>query len=95
MSRIRKYNSVDIEKDFAVRAEWMDEVTRRCREIDEGRVARIPGKDALAQLRKQVVSASVRIRREEQRQLDRETINRHAEQLNAETQDALRYQKPL
>ena len=35
------------------------------------------------------------IRREEQHQRDIEIINRHAEQLNAETQDALRYQIPL
>ncbi len=32
---------------------------------------------------------------EEQHQRDIDIINRHAEQLNAETQDALRYQIPL
>lgn len=35
------------------------------------------------------------IRREEQHQRDLEIINRHAERLNAETRDALRYQIPL
>lgn len=35
------------------------------------------------------------IRREEQHQRDLELINRHADRLNAETQDALRYQIPL
>ena len=35
------------------------------------------------------------IRREEQQQRDIEIINRHADQLNAETLDALRYQIPL
>lgn len=35
------------------------------------------------------------IQREEQQKRDIEIINRHADQLNAETQDALRYQIPL
>jgi metal-responsive CopG/Arc/MetJ family transcriptional regulator len=35
------------------------------------------------------------IRREEQQQRDLEIINRHADELNAETQDALRYQIPV
>jgi metal-responsive CopG/Arc/MetJ family transcriptional regulator len=35
------------------------------------------------------------IRREEQHQRDIEIINRHADWLNAETQDALRYQIPV
>lgn len=35
------------------------------------------------------------LRREEQQQRDIEIINRYADQLNAETEDALHYQIPL
>jgi metal-responsive CopG/Arc/MetJ family transcriptional regulator len=35
------------------------------------------------------------IQREEQHQRDLEIINQYADQLNAETEDALRYQVPL
>ena len=49
--------SLDFEEDFPIEEEWMGEITRRCREIDEGRVDLIPGEEGLALLRKQVVLA--------------------------------------
>ena len=47
--------SLDFEEDFPIGEDWIDEITRRCREIDEGTVDLIPGEEGLAQLRKQVV----------------------------------------
>ena len=49
--------------------------------------------------RSQFIETAIRrfitqIRREEQHQRDIEIINRHADRLNAETEDALRYQVP-
>jgi len=35
-----------------IEKEWMNEIQKRCREIDEGKVQLIPAEDALAQLRK-------------------------------------------
>jgi hypothetical protein len=47
--------SLDFEEDFPIEEEWIDEITRRCREIDEGSVDLIPGEEGLVQLRKQLV----------------------------------------
>ncbi|MFO1429039.1 MAG: addiction module protein [Candidatus Competibacteraceae bacterium] len=44
--------SLDHEEDFLISEEWMKEIQKRCREIDEGKVQLIPAEDALAQLRK-------------------------------------------
>ena len=50
--------------------------------------------------RSQVIETAIRrfvaqSQREEQHQRDLEIINRYADRLNAETEDALRYQMPL
>ena len=42
--------SLDREEAFLVSAEWMDEIHRRCREIDEGKVNLIPADEVLADL---------------------------------------------
>ncbi len=44
--------SLDYEEDFAISPEWMDEIRRRCREIDSGEVELLPGEEALAALQK-------------------------------------------
>jgi putative addiction module component (TIGR02574 family) len=44
--------SLDYEEDFPISEEWIDEITRRCREIDEGSVDLIPGEEGFAQLRR-------------------------------------------
>jgi putative addiction module component (TIGR02574 family) len=42
--------SLDYEEDFLVSGEWINEIQKRCREIDEGKVQPIAAEDALAQL---------------------------------------------
>lgn len=37
--------SLDLDEPFEVSVEWREEIARRCREIDEGGVALIPGED--------------------------------------------------
>ncbi len=44
--------SLDFEENFPVSNEWLDEINRRCREIDQGKVRLMAGEEALAQLRK-------------------------------------------
>jgi len=44
--------SLDYEEDFAISPEWMDEIRRRCREIDSGEVELLPGEEAMAALQK-------------------------------------------
>jgi putative addiction module component (TIGR02574 family) len=44
--------SLDYEEDFLISDEWMNEIQKRCREIDEGKVQLISAEDALAQLQK-------------------------------------------
>jgi putative addiction module component (TIGR02574 family) len=44
--------SLDYEEDFLISDEWMNEIQKRCREIDEGKVKLISAEDALAQLQK-------------------------------------------
>jgi putative addiction module component (TIGR02574 family) len=46
--------SLDFEEDFPVNEEWLDEIKRRCREIDEGKVGLLAGKEALDKLDKQL-----------------------------------------
>lgn len=43
--------SLDHEEDFLISKEWMNEIQKRCREIDEGKVKLIPAEDTVAQLR--------------------------------------------
>ncbi len=40
------------EEDFLISDEWMNEIRKRCREIDEGRVELISAEDALTRLQK-------------------------------------------
>ncbi len=42
--------SLDFEEDFQISDEWLKEINKRCREIDEGKVELIPGDEGLAQL---------------------------------------------
>jgi putative addiction module component (TIGR02574 family) len=42
--------SLDHEEDFLISDEWMSEIKKRCREIDEGKVQLISSEDVLAQL---------------------------------------------
>jgi hypothetical protein len=44
--------SLDFEEDFPVSNEWMDEIEKRCKEIDERKVEIISGDEGLSQLRK-------------------------------------------
>jgi putative addiction module component (TIGR02574 family) len=44
--------SLDYEEGFVISPEWMTEIRRRCREIDNGEVQLLPGEEALAELHK-------------------------------------------
>ncbi|MDP2862150.1 MAG: addiction module protein [Desulfobacterales bacterium] len=44
--------SIDFEEDFTISKEWIDEIYRRCKEIDNGEVELIDGEEALGTLRK-------------------------------------------
>lgn len=44
--------SLDFEEDFPISDEWMKEIKKRCRDIDEGKAELIPGDKGLAQLQK-------------------------------------------
>ncbi len=39
--------SLDLDEPFEISEEWSREITRRCREIDEGEVELIPGDQVL------------------------------------------------
>jgi len=39
--------SLDYEEDFPVSKEWLNEIRRRCEEIDKGKVQLIPGETVL------------------------------------------------
>lgn len=39
--------SLDLDEAFEVSQEWREEIARRCREIDEGKVDLIPGDQVL------------------------------------------------
>ena len=43
--------SLDYEEDFQLSEEWLNEVRRRAREIDEGIVTTIPASQVFAELR--------------------------------------------
>ena len=45
--------SLDFEEPFDVSSEWKEEITRRCREIDEGLVELVPGEDVLQEAAKE------------------------------------------
>ncbi|QTA80228.1 Putative addiction module domain-containing protein [Desulfonema limicola] len=44
--------SIDFEDDFIISQEWLDEIHKRCREIDNQDVKLIDGEKALRNLRK-------------------------------------------
>lgn len=43
--------SLDIGDDFPVSEAWRQEIERRCKDIDEGKVTLVPGDDAMAKLK--------------------------------------------
>jgi putative addiction module component (TIGR02574 family) len=42
--------SLDYEEGFEVRPEWIEEIRRRCREIDEGTATLVPGEQVFKEL---------------------------------------------
>lgn len=44
--------SPDYEEDFLISDDWMNEIQKRCREIDEGKAPLISAEDVLARLQK-------------------------------------------
>ena len=44
--------SLDYEEDFSISEEWMNEIHRRCHEINEEQIQLVNAEDALAQLQK-------------------------------------------
>lgn len=48
--------SIDDQKDPECERLWIEEVERRCREIDEGHVELIPGEQVLAEIRAKLAS---------------------------------------
>jgi len=49
--------SLDFEEDFPISDEWIDEIQRRCKEIDNRDIELIDGETALAELRKNYYGA--------------------------------------
>ncbi|MBT3374239.1 MAG: addiction module protein [Lentisphaerae bacterium] len=45
----RLLESLDVEPDFPIPAEWLAEINRRCDEIDRGDVPLIPGEQVFKQ----------------------------------------------
>ncbi|MCH8318345.1 MAG: addiction module protein [Bacteroidetes bacterium] len=43
--------SLDFEEDFIIEKEWKKEITRRCSEIDGGKVKLVPGEEGFEKLR--------------------------------------------
>jgi len=44
--------SLDTDEDFSVSPEWLEEIHRRCDEIDSGRTSLLDGDSVLGELRK-------------------------------------------
>ncbi len=42
--------SLDFEEDFPISDEWLKEISKRCQQIDAGKVELIPGDEGLAKL---------------------------------------------
>ncbi len=42
--------SLDFEEDFPISDEWINEIGKRCRDIDEGKVELVDGDKGLSQL---------------------------------------------
>ncbi len=43
--------SLDFDEDFAISQEWLDEIRRRCDEIDRGKAKLIEGDKVISELR--------------------------------------------
>ena len=43
--------SLDFDEDFAISQEWLDEIRRRCDEIDSGKAKLIEGDKVISELR--------------------------------------------
>jgi putative addiction module component (TIGR02574 family) len=46
--------SLDFEEAFPVSREWMDEIHRRCRELDEGKVKLIPAEEVFDDIHREL-----------------------------------------
>jgi len=51
---IARLKDLDSDEAFPVSAEWKEEILRRCREIDEGKVNLIPAEKVFAELDKEL-----------------------------------------
>ena len=51
---IARLKSLDSSEAFPISAEWKEEILRRCREIDEGKVNLIPAEKVFAELDKEL-----------------------------------------
>lgn len=52
----RSLESLDFEEGFALSEEWVQEIRRRCEEIDSGKAVLVDGETVLANLRKKYPS---------------------------------------
>lgn len=48
--------SLDFEEDFSLSEEWVQEIRRRCEEIDSGKAVLVEGETVFSQLRKKYPS---------------------------------------
>lgn len=48
--------SLDFEEDFPLSEEWVQEIRRRCEEIDSGKAVLVEGKTVISQLQKKYPS---------------------------------------
>ena len=51
---IDRLKDLDSDEAFPISAEWKEEILRRCREIDEGKVNLIPAEKVFAELDKEL-----------------------------------------
>jgi len=43
--------SLDLERDYPISQEWLEEIRRRCEDIDSGKVALLDGESVINELR--------------------------------------------
>lgn len=46
--------SLDMDEPFPLSPEWQEEISRRCKELDEGKVTLIPAEDVLREARERL-----------------------------------------
>lgn len=46
--------SLDYDEDFGISPEWLSEIRRRCREIDEGRAELVPAAEVFAEAKRRL-----------------------------------------